>query len=88
MIFKLQFPDRTEFCTAKDEKTLQTSYVEEYDEFDKLEKLTVITDEEAKKIMLENTDYDETDPDDVETISLFDLAVGDQFAIIGSTEFD
>lgn len=47
-----------------------------------------LSDEEAKTTMVKNLDYDENDPDDVENLSIYDLAVGDDFCIIASTEFE
>jgi len=53
-----------------------------------IEDLQEILEEEAKTTMVHNTEYDENDPDDVETISVYDLAVGDDFCIIASIEFE
>ena len=90
MIYKLTFEDgRIDWCTAKDQLDLLKSYDAEYDlVLQEIESLEEISEEEAKTIMINNTDYDETDPGDVETIPLFDLALGDEFCIIASTDFD
>uniref|UniRef100_A0A6M3J6C1 Uncharacterized protein n=1 Tax=viral metagenome TaxID=1070528 RepID=A0A6M3J6C1_9ZZZZ len=90
MIYKLTFDDgRIDWCTAKNELHLLKEYDKEYDlSLQEIEDLQEIKDEEAKTIMVTNTEYDETDPEDVETISVYDLAVGDDFCIIASTEFD
>ena len=69
MIFKLVFEDKTEFAQAESLEHLEESYREELDGYDDVQKVTEISDEEAKKIMLKNTDYNETDPDDEEEIS-------------------
>lgn len=87
MIFKLKFDDRTEYATAKNQLHLLQSYESENQGFQEIEEVIEISDEEAKTIMLSNPDYDETDPDDMPEISLFDSAVGDEFLIIGSTEW-
>ena len=89
MIFKLTFDDgRIDWCTAKDQLHLLKSYDAEFDlPLQEVETLEEISEEEAKTIMVSNTDYNEDDPDEIETIPLFDLAVGDNFCIIASTEF-
>jgi len=87
MIFKLKFDDRTEFAQAKSHLHLLQSYESEYDGFQDMEELEEISEEEAKKIMLKNTDYDESDPDDMEEISLYDSVVGDDFVLVGSTDW-
>ena len=88
MIYKLKFEDRTEYATAKNQLHLMQSYDSEYHGFQEIEEIIEISDEEAKNIMLTNTDYDETDPEDMSEISLFDSATGDDFVIIGSTDWD
>ena len=88
MIFKLTFDDKQEFATAKDHLNLLQSYDEEYEGFHDITDLEEISDEEAKKELVRNTEYSEDDPDEMpEEISLYDLAVGDDFAIIASTEY-
>ena len=88
MIFKLKFEEKGEFAQAKSIEDLKTEYEKEY--YDNLEdcEISELSDDEAKKIMLTNPDYDEKDPDDVEQFSVFDSVVGDDFCIIGSTEWD
>jgi hypothetical protein len=90
MIYKLTFDDgRIDWCTAKDQLHLLKSYDADFDlPLQEIETLEEISDEQAKTIMVANTEYDENDPEDMETICLFDLAVGDDFCIIASTEFD
>lgn len=90
MIYKLTFDDaRIDWCTAKDQLHLLKSYDKDFDlSLQELESIDEISEEEAKTIMVANTEYDENDPEDMETICLFDLAVGDDFCIIASTEFD
>jgi hypothetical protein len=87
MIFKLTFPDRTEWAQAKNQLHLLQSYEKEYEGFHEIEDVTEISEEDAKSIMLSNNDYDESDPDDMAEISLFDTVVGADFCIVGSTEF-
>lgn len=90
MIYKLTFEDgRIDWCTAKNELHLIKSYDADFDlPIQEIEELIPISDEEAKTIMVGNTEYDEDDPEDSEIIPLSDLAVGDDFAIIASTEFN
>jgi len=88
MIFKLKFDDRTEFAKAKDRTDLESSYNEDFGGFEEVTDVTEISEEEAKTIMLKNIDYDETDPDDSPEFSLFDTVSGDDFCIVGSTDWD
>lgn len=88
MIFKLIFEDKTEFCQAKSQLHLLQSYEKEYDGFQEIKEIVEISEEEAKTIMLSNSEYDETDPTDSAEVSLFDQVVGDDFVIVGSTEWD
>ena len=91
MIYKLSFDDdRIDWCTAKDFLHLIKSYDAEFDlPLQELAKLEEISDEEAKTIMVRNTEFDEDNPDDMpEEICLYDLSVGEDFAIIASTEFE
>ncbi len=91
MIYKLTFEDgRIDWCTAKNELHLLKSYDVDFDlPLQEIEDLYSITDEEAKTIMVRNTDYDEDNPDDMpKQISLYDLAIGEFFDIIASTDYD
>ena len=90
MIYKLTFENgRTDFCTAKDIVHLLKSYDESFDfPIQELEGLDEISEEESKAIEVRNTEYDEEDPEDNEKLTLWELAVGDDFAIIASSEFD
>ena len=91
MIYKLSFEDgRIDWCTAKDQLHLLKSYDADYDlPLQEIEAIAEISDEEAKAIMVRNTEFDEDNPDDMpEQLCLFDLAVGDDFEIIASTEYD
>jgi len=87
MIYKLTFEDgRIDWCTAKNELHLLKSYdLNFYLPLQEIESLESITDEEAKTIMVKNTEFIHEIP---EEISLFDLSVGEDFAIIASTEYD
>lgn len=91
MIYKLTFEDgRIDWCIAKDQLHLLKSYDEENNlEIKNVKSIEEITDEEAKSIMVRNTEFDEDNPNDMpEQICLLDLAVGTDFTIIASTEFD
>lgn len=90
MIYKLTFSDgRIDWCTAKNQLHLLKSYDEDFDlNLQEIENLEEISDEEAKTIMVSNTEFDENDPEDSAEMPLFDFSVGDGFAIIASTEYD
>lgn len=91
MIYKITFEDGTiNWCTAKDELHLLKSYDADFDlPLQEVESLEEISEEEAKTIMVRNTEFDEDEPDDMpEELSIWELAVGDDFCIIASTEFD
>lgn len=87
MIYKLTFEDgRIDWCTAKNELHLLKSYDADFDlPLQEIEDLQSITDEEAKAIMVKNTEFDEENPNE---ISLYDLSIGEDFAIIASTKYD
>ena len=88
MIYKLTFTDRTDWCTAKDQLHLLKSYDYENGLFlQELESIEEVTEEEAKTIMINNTEYNEDDPEDFKEIPLSDLAIDDNFCIIASTEY-
>jgi len=79
---------RVDWCTAKTQLDLLKSYDAENDlSLQDIDDLVEISDEEAKTIMLTNTEHDEDDKDSPPTISLFDCAVGEDFAIVGSSEW-
>ena len=77
MIYKLTFDDgRIDWCTAKDQLHLLKSYDADFDlPLQEIESLEEISDALAMTTMVANTEYDENDPEDVETISVYDLAV-------------
>jgi hypothetical protein len=90
MIYKLTFEDgRTDWCTAKNQLHLLKSYDAEYDlQLQQIESLEEISEDRAKTIMVQNTEFDEDHPDDMpEQLSVLELAVDDTFCIIASTEF-
>lgn len=87
MIFKLEFENRTDYAQAKSELHLLQSYEKEYDDFQEILAVEEIEPNKAKEIMLKNVDYDENDPMDTPEFTLFDQACGDDFVIIGSTDF-
>ena len=89
MIYKLTFEEgRVDWCTAKSQLHLLKSYDEDFElNIQELESIEEISEEEAKTTMVRNTEYDEEDPDDDELISIWDLAIGDDFVIIASSEY-
>lgn len=82
MIYKVNFKDgATNWCTAKDEKDLLNSYSEDYDvQLQEIENIEEISEDTAKTTKVVNTE-------DSREITLWDLAVGDDFSIIASTEY-
>jgi len=86
MIFKLTFPDRVEYAQAKNLTQLHVEYNKEYDDHEYLEMTETIYDEEAKEIMLKNTDLSTSE--ECPEISLFDIVCGDDFCVVGTTEWD
>lgn len=85
MIFKLEFPDKTEFAEAQNQDHLLQEYENEYgtDVLDILE-IEVIDDETAKKIMLKSNE-----PELADEFSLYDSCQRDGFfLILGSTDWD
>ena len=91
MIYKLTFEDgRIDWCTARSEFHLLKSYDTEWNlDLRDIKDLQPIKDEQAKTSMVINTEYQEEKPDEMpEKISLYDLATGDDFEIIASTEYD
>lgn len=91
MIFKLEFSDKTEFAQAKSQLHLLQEWNKEYDDFEDILKVIEISEEEAKTIMLKNNEYNDELPEDDENFkefSLYDASVGEDFRVIGSTEWD
>lgn len=89
MIFKIKhITGVIEYAQAKNFLHLIESYNDEFDSIDDVSNIQVITEDEAKSIELLNTEYDEDSTDDIpEKLSLFDLVCGDDFVIVGSTEW-
>jgi hypothetical protein len=76
------------FGIIKDVLHLLQSYDSELDlSIQDLEQIEDISEEEAKTIMVANVDYDEDNPNDNENISLYDLALNDDFNLIASNEY-
>ena len=91
MIYKLTFDDGSiDWCTAKDQLHLLKSYDKDYDlSLQEIETIEEIDEEQAKIIMVNNTEFDEDHPDDMpEQLSIWELAINDEFEIIASNRFD
>ena len=86
MIFKLIFDDKQEYAQAKSQLHLLQEYDKEYEGFEDILEVVEISGEEAKEIMLKNTDLSTFE--ECPEFSLFDIVCGDDFAIVGSTEWD
>lgn len=89
MIFEIKHNSGTiEYAQAKNVHHLVNSYEEDYGS-ESITSIKHITDDEAKEAPLRNTEYDEENPtDDMPSeIMLFDLVCGDDFCIVGSTEW-
>lgn len=91
MIFKLIFEDKQEYAQAKSQLHLLQEWNKEYDDFEDILEVIEISKEEAKKIMLSNNEYNPELPegdDNFKEFSLYDTVVGDDFSVVGSTEWD
>ena len=92
MIFKLIFDEKQEYAQAKSQLHLLQEYHKEYDGFEDILEVVEISEEEAKTIMLSNNEYNPDLPIDDEfnypEFSLYDTVVGDDFVIVGSTDWD
>jgi hypothetical protein len=91
MIFKLIFDDKQEYAQAKSQLHLLKEYHKEYEGFEDILEVVEISDEEAKTIMLSNNEYNPElpeDDDNFKEFSLYDTVVGDDFTIVGSTDWD
>jgi hypothetical protein len=87
MIFKLTFlENRIVYAQAKDVLHLLKSYDSEYSDFQEIESFDEISDEEAKTILLKNTD--QSTQDELDEFSLYNQICGDDFVIVGGTDFD
>lgn len=82
MIFKIKHKEIVEYAKAKDLVDLIKSYDDEYG-IGSIVSISVITEAEAKMLPLKNTQYNGNN-DMPPEIMLFDLCVGDDFAIVGS----
>ena len=92
MIFKLIFEDKQEYAQAKSQLHLLQEYHKEYEGFEDILEVIEISEDEAKIIMITNNEYDPELPIDDEfnypEFSLYDTVVGDDFVVVGSTEWD
>lgn len=87
MIFKLTSESVIEYAQAKSWLDLFKSYNEECG-LDELTDVVEVSEKEAKNINLRNSEYDEDNPEnEPEYFTLFDAVVGDDFVIVGSTEW-
>ena len=89
MIYKMTFEDgRIDWCTAKSQLHLLKSYDNDFDfSIQELESIEEISEDQSKTIMVMNTEFNEND-DMPEEVSLWELAFGDDFTLIASTEFE
>lgn len=87
MIFEIVQPEKKEYAQAKSILHLLQEYYKEFgsEEFLSIKSYRYIDEEEAKTIMLKNN---ETTDDMPEEFSLYDTVVGDDFVIVGSTDWD
>lgn len=90
MIYKLAFEDgHTDWCTGKDLVHLLKSYDAELGlRIQDIESIEKISEEASKSIMARNSEYDEDHPDEMpKELYLLELAIGNDFSVIASTEF-
>lgn len=91
MIYKITFDDgRIDWCTAKDKLHLLKSYDFEFDlQLQEIENIEKMSEEQSKNTMVVNSEFDHNEPSDMpEEFSIWELAVGDDFCLIATTEFD
>jgi len=81
MIFKLTLPDRKEFAQAKSQLHLLQEYSREYDDLLEIKEVIEISEDEAKATILRDNENNSD-------ITLFDLVCGEDFVIVGSTDWD
>ena len=86
MIFEVKFEEYTEWYQAKNQLHLLQSYENEHFGFQDIQSVTEISDEDAKKINIRNFDYEDDPLTMPEFITLYDLAVGDDFVMLASNE--
>lgn len=90
MIFELKFQDKTEFAQAKSQLHLLQEWNKEYDDFEDILEVRNISKKEAKTIMLKNNEYNDELPlsdENFEEFSLYEASCGEDFCVIGSTEW-
>lgn len=90
MIFKMTWDDhRIDWCTAKDILHLLKSYDREFDLcLQDIVSVEIVPNDAASVIEVANTEYSDGIENDMpKTLILSDLASGDNFEIIASTEF-
>lgn len=87
MIYKLLMSGKQEYVQAKNEKHLRECYEEDFGDSEDILEIIPISDEEAKTIIIKNTEYDDTDPDDEPQFTLWACSVGDEFELLASTEY-
>lgn len=90
MIFKLIFSDKEEFAQAKSQLHLLQEWNNEFDDFIDIQEVVEISEDEAKTIMLSNGEYNDELPESDENpkdFSLCDTVHGDDFCVVGSTEW-
>lgn len=90
MIFKIKLDNRTDYAQAKNQVDLLQNYESEFGELKYIEEVIEISEEEAKTIMLLNNEYNEFLPESEENFkyfSLYDSVCGNNFVLVGSTDW-
>lgn len=89
MIFKIDLVQGSvEYATAENQLHLLKSYDEQFGSIQEIETITEITEEDAKTMILTNSEYNEDKPDEMpKEFSLFDLCTGDDFELVGGTDY-
>lgn len=87
-VYLVKMEDESHYVQAKSQLDLLQTWEMDYEGFRDIEEVKELSEEEIDSIMVRNTEYDETDPTDEETMPLRGfILLGDDFAIIASTEF-
>lgn len=85
MIYQIKYEDETDYAQARNVLHLLQSYHSEIGVLMDIVEVREISEEEAKTIILSNSEYNENDPEDLKSFSLYDTVAGDDFVIVGST---
>lgn len=90
MLFKIELSETIEYAQAKSHLDLLQSYHLELECFMDISKVEEVTNDEARNIILLNTEFDESieeSQDNPKEISLFDLYLTNEFLVLATTNY-